>query len=80
MPRGDMKITSNMTNSGVRRVSSLINHDDHTWKENMVRSIFMPYEAEKILKIRLPNYEEEDFSSWTPERHGIFTEIGRAHV
>ena len=38
----------------------------------MVRSIFAPYDAEEVLKIRLPNYEEEDFISWAPEKHGLF--------
>jgi hypothetical protein len=63
IPRGDMKVTANMTNSRVRRVASLINQEDHSWKEDLVRKIFLPYDAEEILKIRLPNYVEEDFIS-----------------
>ena len=70
--RGDVKITSNVNNSTLRRIGQLINHDDHTWNENPVRNIFMSFDADKILKIRLPNYEDDDFISWTPERHGMF--------
>jgi hypothetical protein len=73
IPRGDMKLTVNPTNSRVRRVAELINQEDHTWKEDLVRKIFMPYDAEEILKIRLPKYEEEDLISWRPEKHGLFT-------
>jgi hypothetical protein len=73
IPRGDMKLTVNPTNSRVRRVAELINQQDHTWKEDLVRKNFMPYDAEEILKIRLPKYEEEDLISWRPEKHGRFT-------
>jgi ribonuclease HI len=68
-----MKVTENLTNSRVRRVSSLINQEYHSWNEELVRNIFMPFDAEEILKIRLPNYEQEDFISWAPECHGMFT-------
>jgi hypothetical protein len=73
IPRGDMKITANLTKSRLRRVSDLINQEDHTWKEDTVRKIFMPHDAEEVLKIRLPRYEQEDFISWTYEKHGLFT-------
>jgi hypothetical protein len=73
IPRGDMKVSANLTHSRIRRVDQLINQDDHTWKEGLVRSIFTSYDADEILKIRLPNYEGEDFISWTPENHGLFT-------
>jgi hypothetical protein len=73
VPRGDMKVTVNTTKSRIRRVEQLINHEEHTWKEDVVRRIFKNYDAEEILKIRLPNYESEEFISWTLERHGLFT-------
>jgi hypothetical protein len=34
IPRGEMKATENATNSRVRRVTNLINQEDHTWKED----------------------------------------------
>jgi ribonuclease HI len=73
VPRGDIKITNNVNNSMVSKVEHLINQDDHSWNEGKVRHIFSTYDAEEILKIRLPNYEAEDFISWIPERHGLFT-------
>jgi hypothetical protein len=33
----------------------------------------MLHNGEKNLKICLPRTEEEDFISWTPEKHGMFT-------
>jgi hypothetical protein len=33
----------------------------------------MLHNGEKNLKIRLPRTEEEDFISWTPEKHWMFT-------
>jgi uncharacterized protein YfaT (DUF1175 family) len=57
VPRGNMKITSNVNNSRLRSVSQLINHQDHTWKENAARRFFMPFDADVVLSIRLPTYE-----------------------
>jgi hypothetical protein len=37
IPRGDMKVTVNPTYSRVRQVAELINQEDHTWKEDLVR-------------------------------------------
>jgi hypothetical protein len=68
-----MKVTANLTNSRFRRVDKLINHEDRSWKEDLVRKIFMPHDAEEILKIRLPRIDEDDFISWIPEKHGMFT-------
>ena len=45
VPIGDMKITTNLTNSRLIRVSGLINQEDHSWKEETVRRIFMPHDA-----------------------------------
>jgi hypothetical protein len=63
VPRGNMKISANVNNSRVRRVSQLINHHDHTWKEDVICNIFMPHDADDVLSIRLPSYDEKDFIS-----------------
>jgi hypothetical protein len=63
VPKGDMKVTSNVNNSRLRTVAQLINHEYHTWKENLVRSVFTSFDAKEILKIRLPRYDEQDFIS-----------------
>jgi hypothetical protein len=71
IPRGDMKAMANMTNSRVRRVANLINQEEHSWNEDVVKNIFMDHDAKEILKIRLPKYDEEDFVAWTLEKNGI---------
>jgi hypothetical protein len=73
LPRGDMKSTPNITNSRIRKVADLINQEDLSWKEETMRRIFMPHDADEILKTGLPNHETEDFISWTREKHGFFT-------
>jgi hypothetical protein len=73
VPRGDMKITSNLMNSRIIRAAYLINQEDHSWKEDLVRIFLMAHDADEILKIHLPNCEQEDFITWTYEKHGMFT-------
>ena len=71
-PEGE-RVTYNVNNSRIRKVDQLINQEDHTWKEHLIRNIFAPFDAEEILKIRLPNFEADDFVAWTAEKHGMFT-------
>jgi hypothetical protein len=33
----------------------------------------MPYDAEEVLKIRLPKFDMKDFVSWPQEKSGIFS-------
>jgi ribonuclease HI len=73
VPRGDMKVTNNVNNSRIRRVAELINHNSRTWKEDVVRFVFHPFDAEEILKIRLPSFDTEDLVSWTLEKHVVFS-------
>jgi hypothetical protein len=73
IPRGNRKITRNFTKSRLRKVADLINQHDHTWKEEIVREIFMPHDAEEVLKIRLPMFDTDDFISWPGESNGIFS-------
>jgi hypothetical protein len=73
IPRGKLKITRNPSKLRFRKVADLINQHDHTWKEEIVRKIFMPHDAEEVLKIRLPAFNTEDFISWPSESNGIFS-------
>jgi hypothetical protein len=68
-----MKVSAKLSNSKLRKVDKIINHEDRTWKENLIRDIFMDHDAEEILKIRLPRNDEEDFIAWTAEKHGMFS-------
>ena len=53
-------------------MEQLINEEDDTWKEDVIRDIFIPPDTDEILKIRLPSYDQEDFVAWTCEKNGIF--------
>ena len=63
-PRGNIVIT---------RVSELINIDERQWDEQLIRDIFWPTDAQRILNIPLAMGMMEDFVSWHYERSGIFS-------
>jgi hypothetical protein len=63
----------NMAGSSRRWVFELINQDTRTWKDDLVRFIFHPANAEHILQIKLPKVSGEDYIAWNYENHGIFT-------
>jgi hypothetical protein len=50
IPRGDFKITGNLTKSRLRRVTDIIDHDRMEWKEDIVEKIFMPHDAAEVIK------------------------------
>jgi hypothetical protein len=54
-------------------VSDLINQDTKTWKEQLVKTIFHPADADHILQIKLPKASGDDYIAWNYEKHGIFT-------
>jgi hypothetical protein len=41
-------------------------------KEQLVRSIFHPADADHILQIKLPKILGDDYIAWNIEKHGIF--------
>jgi hypothetical protein len=58
--------------SRIRRVSELL--DEYgAWREQKIRDIFRPVDAEAILAIRTSPRLEADFLAWQPEMNGIFT-------
>ena len=42
-------------------MKDIIDHEKLEWKEEVVKDIFMPHDAAKVLKIRLPKDDYEDF-------------------
>jgi hypothetical protein len=67
-----MKVFSPNGDRRIRRVSDLL--DNHgLWKEELVRSKFLPIDAEAILGIRPSRRLDEDIIAWQPEKSGIFT-------
>lgn len=47
--------------------------EQRSWDEEKVRRLFLPIDAETIVKIRIPSREEEDFVAWHPDQHGRFS-------
>lgn len=73
IPKGNMKINMNPTRSRTRWVADLIDQESHAWKEDYIMRIFTREDANDILSIRLPNYDDEDYIAWQPEKNGIFS-------
>jgi hypothetical protein len=43
------------------------------WDEGLIRSCLYPHDVEEVLKIRLSNWNEEDFIAWHYEKSGMFS-------
>ena len=55
-------------------MKDIIDHDKMEWKEEVAREISMPHDAaNKVLKIRLPRDDREDFVSWHYEKSVDFS-------
>ena len=74
IPRENMKrpLTS-LKSVPPTKVSELINSTTSSWDEQLVRSVFIPIDAEAILAIPLCTRQVEDFWAWSEDRRGIFT-------
>jgi hypothetical protein len=56
----------------LRRGSHLIRHGTNYCDEGIIRRYFHWWDAEEILKIRLPLNKSPDFVAWHYEKSGIF--------
>ena len=54
-------------------VSSFIDQETKWWKPNVVRTLFLPFEADTILKIPLSQRLLEDTLIWIRNKRGVFT-------
>ncbi|KAK9991572.1 hypothetical protein SO802_026557 [Lithocarpus litseifolius] len=54
-------------------VSSLIDEDTRHWKVDVVRSLFLPFEAQTILSIPLSYNLPEDTIGWIGNHRGVFS-------
>ena len=61
-------------------VASLIDNDTRWWKVEAVRSIFLPFEANIILKISLNYNLREDSLIWIGNKRGVFTVRSAYHI
>jgi hypothetical protein len=57
--------------SRIRRVAELLDEHGH-WKTDLVQSIFLPIDADVILKIKTSRRRDEDIIGWQPEKSGLF--------
>ena len=54
-------------------VSTLIDHETRRWKVELIRAVFLPFEADTILTMPLSYNLPEDKLIWTGNRRGDFT-------
>jgi hypothetical protein len=73
IPRGNLKVIGKANHRRSRWVSDLIDQVTKTWKEEEVKSLFYPPDAEAVLQIKIPSFEGEDFIAWHHEKNGKFS-------
>ncbi|OMP06127.1 hypothetical protein CCACVL1_01702 [Corchorus capsularis] len=61
-------------------VAELIDQEERTWKEELLRSLFDPNEVETIMDIPLSLQRIEDKLIWTESKLGVFTVRSAYHV
>ena len=54
-------------------MEDLIDPATHSWDEALIRSIFLPIDMERILKIPLSKHLLEDFVAWHYNKTGFFS-------
>jgi ribonuclease HI len=59
--------------SPVTYVRQLIDEQSNTWKEGVVKSLFMPHEAEAILGIPLSSKHPSDTAVWGGTKNGVYS-------
>jgi hypothetical protein len=77
LPRGNLKVMGNASGSRIRWVSELIDPSTKTWKEDVVRTVLYPPDAETVLQIKIqikiPSFDGDDYVAWHHEKSGMFS-------
>ena len=60
-------------NTPILTVEELIDHENGTWKRDLIRSTFIASDAEVILNIPLRQGGGADYLAWAHERSGIYS-------
>jgi hypothetical protein len=68
-----MKVEGRRRSLRLKWVSELINHENRTWREELVRYLFWQHDANCILGIKLVPRAQDDFMAWSGESNGIFS-------
>jgi hypothetical protein len=67
------RITLKKGRCRLKWVSELMVLGRREWNEQLLRTCLYPHDVAEVMKIRLPDRDEEDFVAWHNERSGIFT-------
>lgn len=70
---GPMHPITSLTPNTPRMVSELIDATTASWRKDLIRLVFLPFDADAIMAIPLCTRNVEDFWSWSSERSGNFT-------
>ena len=73
-------ITPCPQNTPLTHVSQLIDHQTRAWDKDVVRSIFIPFEAKNILGIPLSHTQQEDTLIWGGTKTGDFVVRSGYHL
>lgn len=74
IPRDNMmQHVSSLVQHPSQRLSKLIDATSATWWEELVQSVFLPFDAEAILQITLCTEKVEDFWVWSTDHRGLFS-------
>lgn len=76
----DRKVITPRGQALLTRVNELIDPNSGTWDEALIRMIFSPVDARRILQIPLNHHAFEDFIAWHPDRRGLFSVRSAYHV
>ena len=74
IPRGlSLKPAGTRRPCRLKWVSSLIDEETRSWKEDVLERYFYQHDVEVIKKIKIPWRPSEDFVAWHHEKSGCFT-------
>jgi hypothetical protein len=69
--KGNLKSMGNASKLRIRWVSELIDPSTKTWREDLVRKVFYPPNADTMLQIKLPASDGEDHLAWHYKKSGL---------
>jgi hypothetical protein len=67
------KVVTNRGRCILRTVDELINPITGTWDEDLIKSIFNPFDVQRILRIPLSQNLENDFIAWNKSKNYMFS-------
>ena len=67
-------------NTLLTHVKQLIDDQTKTWREAVIRTTFLPLEAEIILGISLSSYNQDDTATWGGTKNGVYAVRSGYHL